>query len=482
MRKYLFVSLLIVASFFATYKLTESPPTWYDEGIIIQPAINLSLTGKMAMQVAPGELISPHFISVGYPLLYPIAAAFKYFGVGLLQARLVMFVYLILLVFLFFILAEKIIGFKQAGFATLLLVSFAPLYGNGKNVLGEVPGLFFLFLFLYFLNKIEHNYGKKIYYLLAGVSAGLCVAAKPLFLILLPAILVAILLLRKRIQFHLVPILLAVGSFFVPVVFWLKTQFWDGDVLSDVFGYYSNPYGVQDLFGLIISNLTRFLKELSPAYFLILFLIWVVAIFIRLKEKKLLSLAETVSIVFSVLVLAAYLRTAGWYRYFFAANIIVLLFTPFSISILFDYVQGRFLRLRNWPRAGLLPLLFIGLIAVFQFYQLGFRSWVANYYDSDRTQILNDYFENFRDNRSIFIYDSPEIVIFLPHQNYYQYLEITGSLLIGQEQIPKIAAGIPDFVVIKSGALPATKPLFTHYIISGNIDRYTILQKQGGRL
>ena len=52
------VALLLITLFFSLFKLTESPPIWYDEGIILQPAINSVRTGKMGMQIAPGEIIS----------------------------------------------------------------------------------------------------------------------------------------------------------------------------------------------------------------------------------------------------------------------------------------------------------------------------------------------------------------------------------------------------------------------------------------
>ena len=62
-----------------------------------------------------------------------------------------MVVFLLMLVAASFWLIYEVFGYKEAVISTLLLVSFAPLYGNGKIVLGEIPGLLFLVLFQGFI-------------------------------------------------------------------------------------------------------------------------------------------------------------------------------------------------------------------------------------------------------------------------------------------------------------------------------------------
>jgi len=483
------IFLIAIALFFGTYKLTESPPTWYDEGIILQPAINLALIGKMVVQVAPESVISPQFISVGYPVIYPISFVFKYFGIGLLQARVVMVVFIMLLACVFFLFAQEIFGFKYASLSTLLLVSFAPLYGNGKNVLGEIPGLFFLILFLYCVNKIEKNFSNTFYYIAAGISAGLCVVTKPLFLILLPAIFVTALLLRKRIEFRWKLILLSLVSFFIPFFVWLQTQFQKGDsshnALGDTFShainYYINPYQVQDLFGIIVTNFVRFFTEISPAYFFILFIIWTISILIRaITKNKSISIAETVAFCFSCLLIGAYLRTAGWYRYFFPANILVFLFIPAAIETISNFLREKIAILNKICIIKHLPIVVIVFFAVVHFYQLGFNSWVANYYHSTRTKDLSSYFENsdFDGEKSIFVYDSPELILFLNNRNYYQYMELTDTFIIGNDQKKLIKKGIPDNIIIKSNVLEENKDSLYLYQAKDRFDQYTLLERK----
>jgi 4-amino-4-deoxy-L-arabinose transferase-like glycosyltransferase len=69
-----------------------------------------------------------------------------------------------------------------------LVATFAPLYGNGKNVLGEVPGLLFVLLFLLCVRYIESGKSTERLFLFAGLMLGLAVVTKPIFLLLLPVV------------------------------------------------------------------------------------------------------------------------------------------------------------------------------------------------------------------------------------------------------------------------------------------------------
>ena len=85
----LMATILVFAGalFCATYRLTESPSVWYDEGIYIQSATNAIQHGKVGFQFSPGTITHISRVSVGYPLIYPLAIWFKIFGVSVLSAR-----------------------------------------------------------------------------------------------------------------------------------------------------------------------------------------------------------------------------------------------------------------------------------------------------------------------------------------------------------------------------------------------------------
>lgn len=132
--------------FLALYNLTSFPVTWFDEGSHLHVPKTLLRFGEYADRSSEGFRYYGPTIGVGPTVMLPIAGAFKFFGIGLLQARLVMAVYLLATVVLFYRLAHKVGGPGQAWVATALLVSSrgVALLEYGRQVLGEVPGLFFI--------------------------------------------------------------------------------------------------------------------------------------------------------------------------------------------------------------------------------------------------------------------------------------------------------------------------------------------------
>ena len=174
----LIIVLFSLGAFFTFYKLSESPPTWMDEGLITQTSRNLAMQGRYAIQTAPGEFISPGIISTSYPVTFPIALSYELFGVGILQGRIVMAFYILFFFALAYLLIRKHYGVKVALLSLSLLVTFGPVYGHGKNVLGEVPGLAWLLFGLLLFDRWW-----------AGFLFGLCLVTKPIFILLLPGLL-----------------------------------------------------------------------------------------------------------------------------------------------------------------------------------------------------------------------------------------------------------------------------------------------------
>jgi hypothetical protein len=471
-----FVCLLGLAVFLSTYKLTETPPVWYDEGMYIQTAMNAARFGRQEIQVAPGEFVSAGTVTGGYTFIYPIAWMFQIFGTNLLVARAVAALFLIFFLIASYLLAKKIFGFPTACASSLLLVTFPVLYGNGRNVLGEVPGLLFLTLFLYAVHIIEQGNRDRKWYMLAGASAGLCVVTKPLFIVLLPAVVAALFLYRRRLTWRTAAVATAVIAAAVPFSLWLVMQFQPGDSLFSILHYYSNPYGITDVFSTIGGNFRRFVTELSPAYFFGLFMLWTVSLGVRVRQRRAIAFAETVAFFFSFLVTLAYLRTAGWYRYFFTANVLTLLFLPNALKVLWQAGAVRLRRVALFAGKHASAAV-IGILTLVQGYQFIFYSWVGQYYNSTTTHDLQAYvaMQDWRD-KSIFIYDSPELVVFLPQANYYQYLALTDNMQVGQEQLSYINMGVPDVIIIKSGLTEAIQS-FRLYKVNDTVDRYSILEK-----
>ena len=318
-------ALFFLLLFIGFWRLSYSPATWYDEGINAGIAKSLVQDGVFSLKVAPDEFVETRqfLITTNYPVLIPVALSLKFFGVNFAAARLPMIIYLFLFALVAYIATRKWYG-EDAALATLaLIVFFLPFYGNGKSVLGEVAGLFFLVAGLLFL---ENNNLKKIF--LAGLFLGLSVATKPFFLLVLPALFVGEVYRCFVKEKRKLPEYFYLGlGLVVPILIW----FWTinpnlnfGNIVT-AFQYYSNSYADKtNIFELVFSNLKRFFSETTPLHFAVLFAVSSVML-IRGLYKKIISVPELVLFVFVCLNFLWYLKTPGWYRYFFPAEIIATL-------------------------------------------------------------------------------------------------------------------------------------------------------------
>jgi len=205
-------------------------------------------------------------------------------------------------------------------------------------------------------------------------------------------------------------------------------------------------------------------------------LLWAFSVIIRTKEKKSVFAAEMTAFIFSAMVLLAYLTSLGFYRYFFPGFVMSLLFLPWSLSIILNYLSGKFKWLKGF-KVTLISSLIVLLIIAMHLYQLAFSSYVAGYYQSARTAALESYFKEFDPAKTVFFYRVPEAVVFLPHDNYFQYAKLTPVALAGQEQLEKISQGIPDEIIFNNNDSKEIEGIVSLYKFKQNIDRYTVLQK-----
>jgi 4-amino-4-deoxy-L-arabinose transferase-like glycosyltransferase len=144
--RYVQWGLAVVIGLLAFYNLGQYPLTWFDEGVHLHVPETLVRYGEYADRSSDGFRYFGPTIGVGPTVLLPIAGVFKLAGAGLLQGRLVIALYSLLALYLFYRLAGR---FDTAAFAVLstAFVISSPAVDwivTGRQVLGEVPGLFFL--------------------------------------------------------------------------------------------------------------------------------------------------------------------------------------------------------------------------------------------------------------------------------------------------------------------------------------------------
>jgi 4-amino-4-deoxy-L-arabinose transferase-like glycosyltransferase len=466
----------LIAIIASTYQLSEAPAIWYDEGFYSQMAMNFGEVGKQVLQVAPNEFVSSAYVTVGYPLTLPIALSYKLFGVGVLQGRAVMAIFILGFVVATYFLTRRLFGNWTATLSVLLLATFPMLYGNGKPVLGEVPGLFFFTLTLIALYDLEKNeYRDWRRYALVGLLAGLTAATKMFFALFLIALAITLVLRIRKLPLNWPGVAMGTIATLIPLGLWAYVQFGADASLSSILSYYSNPYAVANLPLHMLENARRFVTESTPLYTLIMMLMWACALFIRRKEK--ISVVETAAFTFSILVILSYLRLEGWYRYLFPATIVSLLFFSASSITVYNYFS-RFIPFTPRSRFALVPYVFVALLSLAQLYQTAHSSYVAQYYHSTRTRDVTTALATIDKQSTIFIYNSPETVILLPTRNYYQYLSPLPNVHIGESKLNVLKNGEADLALTDTETYKKEPGLFSRYIKSHEFDRYILLKKQ----
>ena len=178
-------TIVILAVYFLVFhNLTRYPAPWFDEGSHLHVPKTLVTHGVYADISSEGFRYYGPTVGVGPTVMLPIAGMFKLFGIGLLQARIVMALYLLAAVYVFYRLVEHLSGKLVAWIAVILMVSSRSvlLLEYGRQVLGEVPGIFFLFLAMYlWFSKWDENDWKRLS--LIGLFFGLAMITKYQYLL-----------------------------------------------------------------------------------------------------------------------------------------------------------------------------------------------------------------------------------------------------------------------------------------------------------
>jgi hypothetical protein len=186
------VVLLAAAAALLLINLDRYPATWFDEGWWLQIPRNLVVHGRYA-PLSGGEFRTTDTVVMISPAFYlPVAAAFEAFGVGLLQARLVIAGQFLIAGVLLFAVTRRLYRPSAALLALALFIFVKPdddwtaplLYG--RQMMAEVPALMWclggVLAWLRWRDS-ERPWPAAI----AGACLATCAAVKPQFgVVLLP--------------------------------------------------------------------------------------------------------------------------------------------------------------------------------------------------------------------------------------------------------------------------------------------------------
>ncbi len=451
-QKILVALIFLTIVFFGFFHVTESPPFSFDEGWVVQVATNISRLGADGLQFSPGNIEHVSVLtSIGYPLIYTLAFWFKLFGAGVFQARIMMVIFMLGLAVSGFLLIRRLYGNTMALSSLAILAVFPPFYSFGKNVIGEVPVLFFLMLFLLFFNLATSNSNRKPFWLvLAGLSAGLCVVTKTMALAFVPVLVAGAFMAFRRGLVTWRDIGTVAISAIVPVAVWVVVHFQSGDSLASVFDYYSNPAALTDRTAVFWINLRRLFTSIGSLFLMFLMTVWIAGIAIRLKTKTKIPTEEFMVFIFSTIIIFASLQLYGDARYLFPVQTLAIMFSAYSLYHIFFFIPTKFdvVKKTRIYSFGIVILCVSGL------YQLSFNSYIADSYGSTYTEDMSKYFSLIPDSTSIFFYDTPHVVPFFSGRNYYQRIAMFEKWVLGSEFAPIVAAGGVDMLVLSP---PMTK-------------------------
>jgi hypothetical protein len=105
------------------YNLADYPTPWFDEGSHMHVPQTLVRYGEYAARSSDGFRYFGPTLGVGPTVMLPVAGAFALFGIGLLQARLVMVAFLLGAAWAFYQLARRLGGELMALISLALLVT-----------------------------------------------------------------------------------------------------------------------------------------------------------------------------------------------------------------------------------------------------------------------------------------------------------------------------------------------------------------------
>lgn len=426
------------------------PTIWSDEGLVIQFGRNLSERGAMQIAVSPNSFSANrqyYTSSVGWVLPVSLAAVFKIFGSSFFNARLLTSFYLLGFVTVVFLLIRRVYSLKTAVLSSLLLISFAPLYGNGKSALGEVPAMFWLAIGLYLYELFRQK--PMLQAIFSGLGFGLFFASKPAFLILGAPILgtvclVAVLRAKKNdIKFAAAKVIV----FWFVVLLVIFPTVWFGAIhplnyanILRTFSHYSNNFRSPCVLCDVKNNLSLFFTHTTLWH--LEFLLAITAFYLVFVKREIMKDWRVQWLmIFATLDIIYFIKSTGVFRYLFPLQIILLAALPIFIGEFSEKIKSK------WLKFSYLPVLF--LVAI-QFIHL---FWFATMYHSSGPVELEKYInkEILFTDATVGIIGAPVAAAALPAGRYFQLVQFVTNesygIVDGVNALDFPEKDLPEYII-----------------------------------
>lgn len=403
-------------------------------------AQNFARHGVLDIELAPDIWGGRPYLlqATGYPVLLPLAGAFKLLGSSFTVARVYMVIWLFAAVLLSFWFIRKFFNEKLAAGAVLLLTGFPTVYGVGRTVLGEVPGFALTLLGLYLFLEKKNS-------IAAGAMFGLAAVAKPsVFLLLIPTLIV-LFFMRRGISFTDLS-LIAIGMF-PPAFFsflFIRTNPLDPMLWTDVLNFYRNPFFGSDPALNMASNLSHFFEATTLIYFSFLWLLLLAGSFLVRQPR--ISFLYRFVLIYSLFAFVYYLRSPGYLRYIFPAELFILMLSPYALLLLFEAFKNRIALLPK-VSAEVAALLFVALLSGVHFIHLFTGADISS---GDSAIKTAQYLDEEYAEKSVAVLGDISVYTLLQNPKRSVVIEAIGSSVLGSN--PLLSLSLPEVVVAPPGS------------------------------
>lgn len=342
-----------VLIFLATFRQPYFPTTWFDEGLVLQGAINLVQHGQYAMRSVEGFRVLDQPLTANGPgIVLPISAMFAVFGVGLLQARLLMAVYFVFAIILFNRVTKLLYG-ETAALISIIILLAVPDEGFilfGRQALGNVPALmYFLAGCYFFILLVERK--SNWFAFLSGLFWGITLVTKSQYWVILPVL--AALLLLDLIYYKQIGIksgILVLTITFAGFAFWQLIQL--VIIGSENYGQYVEAIrssAKQTVFAFRTMRIPGNIWYLVRSGFPVFVIPGLTIAFLDSRREHRLGIVRAFLVLFVVTWSLWYVFVSvGWHRYAFEAYSLGVIFFGVAFLKAFQYILKSRDSLKEW--------------------------------------------------------------------------------------------------------------------------------------
>lgn len=456
-KKYFFelmlAAVILGVLIFSLSTLTTKPRLWTDEALSIELAANFLSYGRLDLAVAPGVFFGlPYLLqSTGYPMTLALAGFFKIFGFGLIQARLFALVLMVILLVAVYWFTKKLFGRAQAFWAALLIATFAPFYGNGRCITGEILGFIFLIFCLYFLfyspgqpERLKIFNSRKF---LAGILLGLAIVTKPsVYLMILPAVIIALIFIKRRFFSGIFSVAIgmapaALGWIILNVPNFLTKEPW-----IKILNFYKNPYAPLSIADNISANFAGLFQNTTLIYFFGLLAIIFTAFLIKRDFFKQYKAIFIFFVAYSALALVYFFKSPGWLRYLMAVELFTFIILGSALEAILSSLNFQNFWFRN--KANLLACAML-FLAAFQTWHL-FNG--ADIFYSDTYGRVAEFVNGRSQGKTVGIYNAlPIASLIFPERKFQTTDVLLGVPVLGRDFLAAEENQWPDIIVAATG-------------------------------